>query len=256
MAAHAESTRSLMSGLVTRALLTVCVAVLASHSATAVPENIAVNGVRPAKIGDYRQTARLFRRFAAIPEKDRPDLSFGLTGVLEPGDRPVQEAMPYLATKIGNVPLFRQQGDEMVFPRDDALWMENPSVMAPLAKSERIRLRFVFHIRPPERPIFSDETARHWLSEFDASSENVIGFIGALLIPDAHRLMITLAPNARFSVREKGASRDLAVSGSHAPDRYTFRPQDFSHDAVFSSNRAIPQIDLVVPFDLKTEWRR
>jgi len=219
-------------------------------------EEISVEGVRPVRVDTYRGVERIFRRFEGFAAQDRAGLSLRITGVLEPGDRPVQEAMPYLAEATGVVPIFGPVGDEMRLPEDAGLWERDPPVFARLGRGQRVGLGFRIVVSGFTGAQFTNGQARGWLRQLDGCIEDEAGAVVAFLLPDTHKLIVMVAAGASFEVREGAASRVLVRNGGAVPYRFVFRPQDFGRDAVFVSDRALGEVFMEIPFSVRGEWKR
>ncbi|ACI50971.1 conserved hypothetical protein [Gluconacetobacter diazotrophicus PA1 5] len=225
-------------------------------AARAAPEAIAVDGVRPVQVADYRDLAKVFRTFNAFPAADRADLTLHLIARVLPGDRPIQSAPPYLRRASGPVALFGATGAEMHLPLTDALWAENPPVYAPLAHGQTVGLRFVITVTHGQTDRFTDVQARTWLRELDGCIEDVVGVVFAFLMPDAHKLTVEVAAGARLDAVSNGAVRPLVVNRGAVPYAFTFRPQDYPRDTVFRSDRPLGTLTAVIPMNIHGELTR
>ncbi|WP_029605817.1 hypothetical protein [Kozakia baliensis] len=227
------------------------------HSAKAGTENIQVEGQRwVAMPHHYRSLERVYRRFDSFPAKDRRDLALHMTGTLEPGDRPGASSGLVLRAKQGVIPLFPNGGMELTIPHSQALWDENPPMFGHLAKDENVRVGFYFTVAHADARRFTWEEAKGWLRELDACIEDEGGAVVAFLLPDTHKVTVSVSAHSNLTVTEGGQTRALVLNQGNEPVDYVFRPQDFSRDAVFDATAPLGPVTLRLPFSLSGKLHR
>lgn len=219
-------------------------------------EDVSVEGVRPVQVDTYRGVAHIFRRFDAFPMADRRGLSLRMTGTLEPGRRPIQEAMPYIADNGHTTPLFAAAGDEMRLPDQAGLWSRNPPILAPLGRDRRIVLGFRIVVAGFTGNRFTKTQASGWLRQLDACIADEAGPVAAFLLPNTHKLSVMVMPGARLEVQDGPNARLLVKNGGTTPYRFTFRPQDFASSATFVSTQVFGPVFMEIPFSVHGTWKR
>ncbi|GAJ30251.1 hypothetical protein [Acidomonas methanolica] len=221
---------------------------------------------RPVVVSNLRRMAAACTAIGQVDGKPS-GLTLHVFALLEPGDRRPQDAHVYLAATSGKMPLLRGadaqgnglQGDgaEIMVPSSPALLAENPDVVAALTPDETLTFKAVASLDQPPGAGFTDRQARGWLHLLDARMAAWAGVIFALFVPDAQVVTVTVAPRSELDVMEGGAARPLVINHGDAPWRYSFRPADFSDDAVFSATRAIMAVDLPLPVTFRSwKWRK
>lgn len=238
-------------------LATCCLSALTpAYAETPQPEDIEVHAVRPVNVSSYQAVARVFNRFNAFPEQDRAGLSLHVVGRLQPQDAPLKDSGLHLQTRQGAIPLFNAGNDELTVPLTRALWDENPPLMANLAPGAFIGFTFQVAVSPPQPDHFTDAEARHWLKQLNHCMEDVVGVIVAFMLPDAHRLIVSVAPHGRLEATKDGQTQLLLDNQSEAPRSFTFRPQDYARDTVFHSDKPLSQILIKIPLDPHATMKR
>ncbi|MFT8307721.1 DUF2987 domain-containing protein [Acetobacter malorum] len=238
-------------------LATCCLALLPpAHAATSQPEAIEVHAARPVTVQNYQTVARVFRRFNAFPEQDRANLSLHVLGRLQPEDAPLKASGLHLQTKSGPIPLFNADNDELTVPLTKALWEENPPLMANLTSDEFIGFTFQVAVATPQPDHFTDAEARHWLRQLNNCMEDVVGVIVAFMLPDAHRLIVSVAPHSRLEAVKNDQPQLLLDNQSDTPQTFIFRPQDYPRDTLFRSTRAFNQVLIKIPLDPHASMKR
>ncbi|WP_086652922.1 DUF2987 domain-containing protein [Acetobacter malorum] len=238
-------------------LATCCLVPLAPANAqTPQPEDIEVHAARPVTVQSYQAVARVFRRFNALPEQDRANLSLHVLGRLQPDDAPLKASGLHLQTKNGPIPLFNADNDELTVPLTKALWEENPPLMANLTSGAFIGFTFQIAVAPPQPDQFTDAEARHWLRQLNNCMEDVVGVIVAFMLPDAHRLIVSVAPHSRLEAFRNDQTQVLLDNQSDAPQEFVFRPQDYPRDTLFRSTKAFSKILVKIPLDPHASMKR
>jgi hypothetical protein len=230
--------------------------VLAPAGVTQAADTIDVVGARSVLVQHYRKVAKLYRRFNALPAEDRANLSLHVVGREQPDDKPLHSTGLHLQSQTGAIPLTRAGSDDMVFPLSDALWEENPPLMATLAPDHYIRFIFQIAVSPPQADGFTNAQAQHWLKQMDHCVEDIVGFVFAFLMPDAHKLTLTLAPRSTLTVTEAGQSRTMFDNTATTPAEYTLRPQDYAADATFHSTQPLQQVLIKLPMQIHADMKR
>lgn len=238
-------------------LMTCCGAYFSpTYAQTSQPENIEVHATRTVKVQTYRAVARVFNRFNAFPEKDRANLSLHVLGRLQPEDAPLKASGLHLQTQNGPIPLFNADNDELTVPLTKALWAENPPLMANLTANEFIGFTFQIAVATPQPDQFTDAEARHWLKQLNNCMEDVVGVVVAFMLPDAHRLIVSVAPHSRLEAVKNDQSQLLLDNQSDTPQTFVFRPQDYPRDTLFRSTRAFSQVLIKIPLDPHASMKR
>lgn len=238
-------------------LATCCLATFApAQAASPQPEDIEVHAARPVTVQTYRAVARVFRRFNALPEQDRANLSLHILGRLQPQDAPLKVSGLHLQTKNGSIPLFNADNDELTVPLTEALWAENPPLMANLTTDAFIGFTFQIAVNPTQPDSFTDAEARHWLRQLNNCMEDVVGVIVAFMLPDAHRLIVSVAPHSRLEATENDQTQLLLDNQSEVARTFVFRPQDYARDTTFRSTRAFDKILVKIPLDPHANMKR
>ncbi|MFT9332264.1 MAG: hypothetical protein ABF533_09610 [Acetobacter persici] len=227
-----------------------------AHAETPQPEDIEVHATRPVIVQTYQAVARVFRRFNALPEQDRANLSLHVLGRLQPQDAPLKASGLHLQTKNGAIPLFNADNDELTVPLTEALWAENPPLMANLPAESFIGFTFQIAVSPPQPDQFTDAQARHWLRQLNNCMEDIVGVIVAFMLPDAHRLIVSVAPHSRLEAVNADQTQLLLDNQSDAPQNFIFRPQDYARSTLFRSTRAFNKILVKIPLDPHAKMRR
>lgn len=220
------------------------------------PEDVEVHATRPVTVQTYQAVARVFRRFNALPEQDRANLSLHVLGRLQPGDAPLKASGLHLQTRNGPIPLFNAENDELTVPLTEALWAENPPLQANLKADAFISFTFQIAVSPPHPDTFTDAEARHWLHQLNNCMEDVVGFVVAFLLPDAHRLIVSVAPHSRLEAVQNNQTQLLLDNASDTPQSFMFRPQDYPRDTVFRSTRPFSRILVKIPLDPHAKMKR
>ncbi|PCD80037.1 hypothetical protein CO710_04050 [Acetobacter orleanensis] len=238
-------------------LATSCLSALSPTQAeTPQPENIEVHAARPVTVQSYRAVARVFNRFNAFPEQDRAGLSLHVLGRLQPKDTPLKDTGLHLQTKNGAIPLFNAENDELTVPLTRVLWDENPPLMANLLPGDFIGFTFQIAVSTPQPDHFTDAQARHWLQQLNNCMEDVVGVIVAFMLPDAHRLIVSVAPHARLEAVSNGQTQRLLDNQSDAARSFIFRPQDYARDTLFQSDKPFHQVLIKIPLDPHARMKR
>lgn len=229
-----------------------------AHSAQAAPqtENVDVHAARTVLVQHYRKVGRFYRRFNALPEQDRANLSLHVLGRILPEDKPLSFAKLHLQTQAGPVPLWRDGSDEMVFPLSDALWQENPPLMATLTQDEHIHFAFQIMVKPEQPDRFSNTQALAWLKQLDHCMKDVVGLVFSFLLPGTQALEVTLAPHSSLKAITAGQTKTLFDNTGDSTASYTLEPKRFSQNTQFQTTHAIKQIMIKVPIDLHADLKR
>ncbi|MDN7351160.1 DUF2987 domain-containing protein [Acetobacter senegalensis] len=231
-------------------------ALVLAQACAAQADIIDVVGARSVLVQHYQKVAKLYRRFNALPAEDRAGLSLHVVGREQPDDKPLHSTGLHLQTQNGAIPLTHAGSDDMVFPLSDALWQENPPLMATLQPDHYIRFIFQIAITPPQQDGFTNAQATHWLKQMDNCVEDVVGFVFAFLMPDAHKLTLTLAPHSQLLVTEAGQNRTLFDNTAATAADYTIRPQDYAADATFHSTQPLERVVIKLPVQIHADMKR
>ncbi|MBB2205209.1 hypothetical protein [Gluconacetobacter takamatsuzukensis] len=224
-------------------------------AAPAGAEDIAVRGafhpVVVSTLGRMQATAD------AIRLKDgRPNgLHLHVRALLEPGDRPPEDARLFFDARQGHLSLFPDGGNEIVFPADTALQAENPNVVASLSSDQEISFQATVSIDQPPATRFTGRDARGWMKTLDRQIGRKAGFVLSAFLPETRTVTITLPPRSEFSVTESGRTSSLVRNRGDKPYDFTFQPRAYPAEAVFESTRPIAGMTMVFPVRFDS-WKR
>ncbi|MFT8516718.1 MAG: hypothetical protein ABF673_06570, partial [Acetobacter persici] len=76
------------------------------------------------------------------------------------------------------------------------------------------------------------------------------------MLPDAHRLIVSVAPHSRLEAVNADQTQLLLDNQSDAPQNFIFRPQDYARSTLFRSTRAFNKILVKIPLDPHAKMRR
>lgn len=193
----------------------------------------------------------------AIDLRDgRPSgLHLHVRAVLKPGDHQPEDAHVFLDAKPGHVSLFPKGGDEIVFPADRALQVENPNVVAALSKGQEIRFQATVSMDQPPKTRFTDGDATGWLSTLDRQIGRKAGSILSAFLPDTRSIIFTLPGQSELSVTSRGKTFSLVRNNADRPYDFTFQPHAYPADSVFESTKPISGVAMIFPVRLD-RWKR
>ncbi|MFW7268901.1 hypothetical protein ACMAUO_13155 [Gluconacetobacter sp. Hr-1-5] len=220
----------------------------------ALAEDIAIRGAFHRVV--VSNLSRMEGTANAIDLKDgQPTgLHLHVRALLEPGDLQPEDAHIFLDAKQGHVSLFPKGGNEIVFPADRALQMENPNVVAALSKGQEIRFQATVSMDSPPATRFTGSDARGWMSKLDHQISRKAGFMSAFL-PDTTTVTLTLPARSELSVTEAGKAFSLVQNNSDKSYDFSFQPRVYPAEAVFMSTKPISGITMIFPVQLN-RWKR
>ncbi|GBQ29694.1 hypothetical protein AA12717_3341 [Gluconacetobacter sacchari DSM 12717] len=218
-------------------------------------EDITIRGAAP------RVTVSTLRRMAATADAIRlrdgrpTGLQLHVHAMLEPGDRPPEDANIVLAAKRGPISLFPAGGDEIVLPTDPVLRAENPDVVATLARGQDIGFRATVGLDHPPASRFTAGDAVGWMATLDRQIHRQAGFLMSAFLPDTKTVILTLPAGSELSVTEDGRTFSLVRNRSPAPYDFALQPRTYPAAAVFASTKPISGITMIFPIPLN-RWKR
>nr|WP_294915422.1 DUF2987 domain-containing protein [uncultured Neokomagataea sp.] len=210
-------------------------------------ETINVAGQRAYKVSDYKRIMRIYDRFQDFPEDARHGLSLIFVGETLPDHGLPSEAGIVIHAAKGDIPLYVGDDRQMHMPMSDALRAENPVVLQTKLPDQTVTNQIFVQVALPDAGQFTDDDARHWLTQVNDCVENLTGVLLAVFMPDAHKLQVAVAPSSRFEMTQGGVTHLLVDNGGMAPYLYTFRPQDFARDTVFHASKPFSWVRVLAP---------
>lgn len=219
-------------------------------------ETLDVHAPRQVLVQVYQKVGRFYRRFNQLPLQDRAGLSLGVMGRILPTDKPLVEANLHLQTQSGAIPLSKTGSDALLFPLSDALWQENPPIMATLAPDEHIHFTFQIAVQPPKANSFTNAQAQTWLKQLDICVKDVVGTVFSWLVPRAKTVTVTLAAHSALTLTQAGQQHTIFENTQDKAQTYGLEPNKFEQDAVFSATQPFEQIMLTMPVNLHADLKR
>ncbi|GBR49115.1 DUF2987 domain-containing protein [Neokomagataea thailandica] len=210
-------------------------------------ETINVAGQRAHKVSDYKRIMRVYDRFQEFPEATRHGLSLVFVGETLPDHGVPSSAGLVIHAAKGDIPLYVGDDRQMHVPMSDALRAENPVVLQTKLPEQTVTNQIFLQVAVPDEMQFTDDAARHWLEQVNDCVENLTGVLLAILMPDAHKLQVAVAPSSRFEMLQGGVTHVLVDNGGATPYLYTFRPQDFARDTVFRASKPLSWVRVLAP---------
>lgn len=231
-------------------------ATLPLHTAAAQTEAVDVHAPRQVAVQVYKKVGRFYRRFNALPAQDRAGLSLHVMGRILPSNTPLNAAHLHLQTQAGPLLLSQTGSDELLFPLSDALWQENPPIMATLAPHEHIHFTFQIAVQPPQANSFTTAQASAWLKQLDVCVKDVVGTVFSWLVPRAKIITLTLAPHSALILSPPTPPHTVFENTADTPQDYAFDPTQFEPEAHFTATKPLEHIALKMPVDLHADLKR
>lgn len=219
-------------------------------------EMVDVHAPRQVLVQHYQKVGRFYRRFNNLPEQDRGGLSLHVMGRILPDNKPLETARLHLQSQSGSIPLSQPGSDALIFPLSDALWQENPPIMATLASNEQIHFTFQIAVKPKNPSSFSALQAQAWLKQLDLCVKDVVGTVFSWLTPNATVISLTVAPHSTMTVSDSHGERTLFANTTDTPKPYALQPKNYDQDAVFKTTQPLEQIMLKIPVDLHADLKK
>ncbi|KXV24920.1 hypothetical protein AD937_11570 [Gluconobacter japonicus] len=240
-------------GMMTRILRTVGLVTaffcLSVHAVYAGDEHVIVSGKPAVRVATYKDVAHFYERFEKFPAAAREGISLHFTGELLPDHELPSKARLVIHSRQGDIPLFFGTDREMHFPRTAQLAAENPPILQTESIGHNVRTELSLRVEVPQGDRFAGVQARHWLTQINACIRDLTGMILSWFMPDAHRLKIDLAPDARFEAVTGGHVTMLAHNEGKEPMTVLLRPQDYPEDTIFRSSKPFAQVRVRIPGD-------
>lgn len=239
------------------ALSVLCVSLPIFYTcAYAQTETLDVHAPRQVQVQLYQKVGRFYRRFAQLPEQDRAGLSLNVMGRVQPSNKPLPDANLHLQTQTGSLPLSQPGSDALRFPLSDALWQENPPIMATLAPNEHIHFTFQIAVQPAQANSFSNAQAQAWLKQLDFCVKDVVGTVFSWLVPHAKIVTVTLAAHSTLTVTNNDQPQTLFENTQNTPQTYALEPKKFAPEATFTATQPFTHIMLTMPVNLHADLKR
>ncbi|MBR0559276.1 hypothetical protein [Neokomagataea anthophila] len=219
-------------------------------------DTIEVSGQRVYQVTTYQRMVRVYDRFQKIPERARHGLSLVFVGETMPDHGFPSSAGIVIHAAQGDIPLYSGEDREMHFPITEVLRVQNPSVLQTKSSDKTVYNHISLQLTPPDATRFTDDDARQWLVQVNDCVEDLTGVILAVLMPDAHKIQVAVAPRSRLEMVQGGVVRLLVENGGATPYLYTFKPQDFARDVLFQASQPVRWVRVLAPGDARTYFEQ